>query len=99
MDPDIYPEPEKYDPDRFLPEEVIKRHSFSFLAFGEGPRGCIAPRYANIILKIALVKILTEFEFTLDRTKTKVPLKMSPEKLVFWPNEEIVINFHKITNK
>lgn len=96
-DPEIYPEPERYDPDRFTREEVNKRHSFSFLPFGHGPRSCIAPRYANIMLKIALVKILTEFEFKLDRTKTKVPLKMAPEKLVFWPNEEVVINFHKIS--
>lgn len=95
-DPDIYPDPEIYDPDRFTIEEVRKRHPFSFIPFGEGQRSCVAPRYANTMLKIALVKILTNFEFKLDRTKTKVPLKMSPKKLVFWPNEEIVINFHKI---
>lgn len=98
-DPDIYPEPEKYDPDRFLPEEVKKRHSFAFLAFGEGPRSCMAPRYANFVIKMALVKVLTEFEFSLDRTKTKVPMKMAPDKLVFWPNEDVVINFCKIKNE
>lgn len=95
-DPEIYPEPEKYNPDRFLPEEVKKRHPLSFLPFGEGPRSCMAPRYANTLVKIALVKILTNFEFKLDYTKTKVPLKMAPEKLVFWPNEEVFINFSKI---
>lgn len=58
----------------------------------------MASRYANTLVKIALVNILTNFEFKLDHTKTKVPLKMAPEKLVFWPNEDVVINFKRITN-
>lgn len=97
-DPEIYPHPHKYDPDRFAPDVIKKRHPFSFLAFGEGPRSCMAPRYANTLVKIALVKILTNFEFQLDRAKTQLPLKMAPEKLVFWPNEEIFIKFNRIAN-
>lgn len=40
-DSDIYPDPEKFDPTRFSKENIATRNSFSYLAFGEGPRNCI----------------------------------------------------------
>lgn len=40
-DPEIYPKPEMYDPERFIGEAVRSRQSMHYLPFGYGPRNCL----------------------------------------------------------
>jgi cytochrome P450 family 6 len=40
-DPKYYPDPERFDPERFSEAEKKKRPHFCYLPFGEGPRMCI----------------------------------------------------------
>ncbi|CRL05227.1 CLUMA_CG018145, isoform A [Clunio marinus] len=95
-DASIYPEPDKFIPDRFTQEEKAKRHPYAYLPFGEGPRICIGMRFGIVETKLGLAKLLLNYKFTLDRTKTSVPLKISPEAFVLTPSERIFLDIKKI---
>lgn len=48
-------------------------------------------------MKIALAKILMSYTFDLDRSKTSVPMKFAPERvMIMAPSEDIFINFHNL---
>jgi len=74
-DPDIYPEPKKFNPDRFTEEEVAKRHPYAYMPFGEGPRVCIANRFALLESKLCLASLIKDFKFSVC-PQTQIPLEL-----------------------
>ncbi|XP_022910840.2 cytochrome P450 4V2-like [Onthophagus taurus] len=62
IDPELYPDPEKFIPERFLPEN-LNPNRYSYAPFNHGVRNCIGKLYAKVSMKIALAKLLLNYEF------------------------------------
>lgn len=94
-DPKIYPQPEVFDPSRFDPEEVRKRHPFSYLPFGEGPRNCIGERFGKMQVKVGIAYLIRDFKFNrLD--KTQVPLKFSNRTFLITTQKGIHLQMERL---
>ncbi|GJQ81203.1 hypothetical protein Trydic_g23371 [Trypoxylus dichotomus] len=63
---DIYPNPDVFNPDNFLPEKTANRHYYSFIPFSAGPRSCVGRKYAMLKLKILLSTILRNYRIYSD---------------------------------
>ncbi|CAG5130549.1 unnamed protein product [Candidula unifasciata] len=57
-DPEFFPNPDKFNPDRFMQEHRGNMNPATFLPFGFGPRQCIAVRLVIMQFKIALVHVM-----------------------------------------
>ncbi|XP_025831658.1 probable cytochrome P450 6a14 [Agrilus planipennis] len=94
-DPEYYPNPEKFDPERFSEENKNKRPPLTFLPFGEGPRICIGLRMGVLQTKVGLTALLRDYKFTLN-SKTQVPLEFIPRQFILSVKGGVWIEAHKV---
>ena len=78
-DPQYYPEPKRFDPERFSDENKAKIKPYTYLPFGSGPRSCIGSRLALLETKTLFFYILSHFEIV-PVEKTQIPLVISKKQ-------------------
>ena len=61
--PDLWTDPERFDPDRFLPERAATRSRFAFLPFGAGQRMCIGSGLALLEGQLVLAMVARRLSF------------------------------------
>lgn len=68
--PEVFPEPDSFDPDRWLPEREALRPKSSYLPFSAGPRFCIGVHFAMMEGPIVLATLLRRWRFDIDPKRT-----------------------------
>lgn len=74
-DPRWFRLPDRFDPDRFLPDGEASQHPRAYIPFGAGTRSCIGKHFANLEAQMVLSSLLGRYRLELVDTR---PLPVRP---------------------
>lgn len=80
-----WPDPEKYDPSRFLGNAQASRPKYSYIPFGVGERSCLGNHFAMMEAVTIVAELLSRFRFTLTHPDVRMQpnITLKPEPGVF----------------
>uniref|UniRef100_A0A1B6H3K8 Cytochrome P450 n=1 Tax=Cuerna arida TaxID=1464854 RepID=A0A1B6H3K8_9HEMI len=93
-DPNYFPDPFKFDPDRFDAQHSKGRHSFVYLPFGEGPRMCIGLHFGLMKVKTAVATLVLDYEIS-PTPDTEVPVQLKANVWMTQPAKTLYLAFTK----
>ncbi|KAJ1959428.1 hypothetical protein GGI12_004342, partial [Dipsacomyces acuminosporus] len=83
--PEVYPDPFRFDPERFSEQNIKKIPEGGWLPFSSGPRACIGMQFAMIEMRIVLATLLSRYVFRVadggEVTYDTRAVTTKPEKL------------------
>ena len=91
--PEIYPQPEKFNPDRFLPERAEnKKYPYSYIPFGGGARECIGREFAFLVMKIFASLLVSNYAWELLPNQDLSIVGIGNPK----PRDNLKVEFRKV---
>ena len=63
--PDLWPDPEQFDPQRFAPEQVEQRSRYAHIPFSAGPRICLGGSFSLLEASIVLTMVTRRYRLRL----------------------------------
>ncbi|XP_022217127.1 probable cytochrome P450 6d5 [Drosophila obscura] len=91
-DAENFPDPLAYQPERYL-DENKNFNPAAYLPFGEGPRHCIGLRMGKVNVKIAVAKVLSNFN--LEMRKEKREIEFSVHGIPLMPNGGVPVRLSR----
>lgn len=73
LNPEYYPEPDKYDPGRWLRPDPVPEAVYPFLGWGAGRHACIGSKVARLEMKLITAMFLMRYEYELVGEDGKLP--------------------------
>src|SRR5437667_8283762 len=91
--PEVFKDPDAFDPDRFAPPREEDKRDFAFIAFGGGRHKCLGNAFAILQIKAILALLLGQYEFELSGD----PIAADFHGLVIGPKEPCRVRYRRRT--
>ncbi|XP_065303117.2 cytochrome P450 3A13-like [Dermacentor albipictus] len=95
-DPMLWPEPKKFDPERFSKANKERIHPFSYFPYGLGPRTCMAAALARVEFMVALALLVMRYRLLPSGKYKNEPPKYFTAMLVGYPKEGVYVKLQKL---
>lgn len=89
--PEVFRNPEQYDPLRFSPDRMEDNKKFSLIGFGGGAHRCAGVNFATLEMKLIMAKLLQNYDITLLDKNPKPKAGVETK----WPESPCRIRYSK----